>query len=62
VLAGYGTTSKALANIAHVLATHPDEQLKIQQYIDAYFESENKNDMPSYDTVSQMEYLHIFVR
>ncbi len=62
MLAGYETTSTALANIAHVLAIHPDEQLKLQQHIDAHFESENKNDMASYDTVSQMEYLHIFVR
>jgi cytochrome P450 len=36
--------------------------LKLQQHIDAHFESENKNDIPSYDTVSQMEYLDMFVR
>ncbi|CAF1674046.1 unnamed protein product, partial [Didymodactylos carnosus] len=35
-LAGYETTSTALANIARVLATHPDEQLKLQQNIDAH--------------------------
>jgi cytochrome P450 len=62
VLAGYEAASTALANIAHVLATHPHEQLKLQQHIDAHFEFENENDMPSYDTVSQMEYLHMFVR
>ncbi len=62
MLAGHETTSTVLANIAHVLATHPDEQLKLQQHIDAHFGSDNKNDMPSDDTVSKMEYLHMFVR
>jgi len=62
VLVAYETTSTALANFAHVLATHPDEQLKLQQHVDAHFESENRNNIPSYDTVSQMEYLHIFFR
>jgi len=62
VIAGYETTSTALSYISYVLATHPDEQQKLQEHIDAHFDPQTENDMPSYDTVSQMDYLDMFVR
>jgi thromboxane-A synthase len=62
VIAGYETTSTALAYASYVLATHPNEQQKLQQHIDAHFDSETEHSMPSYDTVSQMDYLDMFVR
>jgi cytochrome P450 len=62
VIAGYETTSTALSYISYVLATHPDEQQKLQEHIDAHFDPETENDMPSYDTVSQMDYLDMFIR
>jgi cytochrome P450 len=48
--------------MSYVLATHPDEQQKLQEHIDAHFDPETENDMPSYDTVSQMDYLDMFIR
>ncbi|CAF2955596.1 unnamed protein product [Rotaria sp. Silwood2] len=62
MIAGYETTSTALSYISYVLATHPDEQQKLQEHIDIHFDSETEDDMPSYDTISQMEYLDMFVR
>ncbi|CAF0915034.1 unnamed protein product [Rotaria sp. Silwood1] len=62
VIAGYETTSTALSYISYVLATHPNEQQKLQDEIDANFISKTEDDMPSYDTVSQMEYLDMFIR
>jgi cytochrome P450 len=61
-MAGYETTSTALSYISYVLATHPAEQQKLQEHIDAHFDPQTENDMPSYDTVSQMDYLDMFVR
>jgi len=62
VIAGYETTSTTLGYISYVLATHPDVQQKLQEHIDAYFDSQTEDDMPSYDTVSQMDYLDMFIR
>ena len=62
MLAGYETTSTALSYIAYVLATHPNEQHKLQEDIDTHFDAETEHDMPSYDAVSQMDYLDMFIR
>ena len=37
MLAGYDTTSNALSYCSYVLATHPEEQAKLQDEIDAKF-------------------------
>ncbi|CAF2209277.1 unnamed protein product [Rotaria magnacalcarata] len=62
MVAGYETTSTALAYAAYVLATHPKEQRQLQEHIDNYFDSETGNIRPSYDTVSKMDYLDMFIR
>lgn len=62
MIAGYETTSTALSYVSYILATHPEEQAKLQEHIDTHFDTMNEDDMPSYDTVSQMEYLDMFVR
>ncbi len=62
VIAGYETTSTALSYISYVLATHPHEQQKLQEHIDSHFNPLTENDMPSYDTISQMDYLDMFIR
>ena len=62
MIAGYETTSTALAYMTYTLASHPDIQLKLQEHIDTHFNPENESDMPAYDTVMQMEYLDMFIR
>ena len=62
MIAGYETTSTALSYVSYVLATHPDEQQKLQEHIDSHFDAETEYDMPSYDAVSQMDYLDMFIR
>ncbi|CAF1111848.1 unnamed protein product [Rotaria sordida] len=62
MIAGYETTSTALSYITYILATHPNEQQKLQHEIDTHFNPETEDDMPSYDTVSQIEYLDMFIR
>ncbi|CAF2550533.1 unnamed protein product [Rotaria sp. Silwood2] len=62
MIAGYETTSTALSYITYVLATHPEEQQKLQEHIDAYFEPETEHTMPTYETVSEMDYLDMFIR
>ncbi|CAF3954626.1 unnamed protein product [Rotaria sp. Silwood1] len=62
VAAGYETTSTALAYTSYVLATHPNEQLKLQEHIDSYFYPDMDDDIPSYETISKMEYLDMFIR
>ena len=62
VLAGYETTSTALSYITYVLATHPDEQLKLQHHIDEQFHPDTPDEMPSYESVSNMDYLDMFIR
>jgi cytochrome P450 len=62
VIAGYETTSTALAYISYVLSNHSDIQQKLQEHIDANFYPENEHSMPSYETVMQMDYLDMFIR
>ena len=62
VIAGYETTSTALSYITYAIASHPLEQQKLQQHIDTHFDSYIDDDMPSYDTVAQMDYLDMFIR
>ncbi|CAF1490887.1 unnamed protein product [Rotaria sp. Silwood1] len=63
VVAGYETTSTALSYISYILATHPNEQVKLQENIDAYFNPEtDEDDILSYDAISQIEYLDMFIR
>lgn len=62
MIAGYETTSTALGYATYILATHPEEQRKLQEHIDAHFEPENEDIMPSYEIVSEMDYLDMFIR
>ena len=62
MIAGYETTSTALSYVAYVLATNLTEQRKLQEHIDTHFQSQTDDDMPSYDIVSNMDYLDMFVR
>jgi cytochrome P450 len=62
LVAGYETTSTALSYAAYILATHPEEQRKLQEYIDVHFNPETEQTMPTYDTISNMDYLDIFIR
>ncbi|CAF1489845.1 unnamed protein product [Adineta steineri] len=62
MLAGYETTSTALSYVTYVLATHPEEQRKLQEHIDAHFNPETEHTMPTYETVSEMDYLDMFIR
>lgn len=62
MIAGYETTSTALAFVSYVLATHPDEQRQLQDHIDAQFDTQDEHTMPSYDLVMQIEYLDMFIR
>ncbi|CAF1165944.1 unnamed protein product [Rotaria sordida] len=62
MVAGYETTSTALSYVAYVLATHPEEQRKLQEHIDAHFDPETENIMPTYETVSEMDYFDMFIR
>jgi thromboxane-A synthase len=62
VIAGYETTSTALSYATYILATHPEEQHKLQEHIDAHFDPETESTMPTYETVSEMEYLDMFIR
>ncbi|CAF1401005.1 unnamed protein product [Rotaria sordida] len=62
IVAGYETTSTALSYVAYVLATHPEEQRKLQEHIDAHFDPETENIMPTYETVSEMDYFDMFIR
>ncbi|CAF4032085.1 unnamed protein product [Rotaria sordida] len=62
VIAAYETTSTALGYIAYALATHPNEQRKLQEHIDAHFESNTEQDVPSYESITEMDYLDMFIR
>lgn len=63
MIAGYETTSTALAYVTYVLATHPTEQCKLQEHIDSYFSGAgDERTMLSYDTITQMDYLDMFAR
>lgn len=62
MIAGYETTSTALSYATYVLATHPEEQQKLQEHIDAHFDPDTEYTMPSYEIVSEMDYLDMFIR
>jgi cytochrome P450 len=59
MIAGYETASTALGYVTHVLATHADEQRKLQQHIDSYVHQETKLD---YELINKMDYLDWFIR
>jgi cytochrome P450 len=59
MIAGYETASTALAYVTHVLATHPDEQNKLQNHIDSYL---NKDTILDYEILNKMDYLDWFIR
>ncbi|CAF3923987.1 unnamed protein product [Adineta steineri] len=59
LIAGYEPTSATMAYSTYILATHPEEQLKLQMEIDSY---EDEEEM-SYDVViKKFEYLDRFLR
>ncbi|XP_078521132.1 cytochrome P450 3A21-like [Lissotriton helveticus] len=58
ILAGYETTSTALAFLSYNLATHPDIQRKLQQEIDTLLPNKAP---PTYDALTQMEYLDMVI-
>ncbi|CAF1202831.1 unnamed protein product [Rotaria magnacalcarata] len=62
MIGGYETTSTALSYTTYALATHPQEQRKLQEHIDKHFHPENDDEMPSYDTIFNMDYLDMFIR
>ena len=62
MIAGYETTSTALSYLTYVLATHPDEQLKLHQHIEDHLPSTAEGGMPTYDDIVDMDYLDMFIR
>jgi cytochrome P450 len=62
VVAGYETTSTALSYATYILATHAEEQRKLQEHIDAHFDPETEHSMPTYESISEMNYLDMFIR
>ncbi|NXG15305.1 C340 protein, partial [Grallaria varia] len=58
VFAGYETTSSTLSYIAYNLATHPDVQQRLQDEVDANLPNKAT---PTYDAITQMEYLDMVV-
>lgn len=62
MVAGYETTSTALAYISYVLATHPDEQQKLQEHIDKYCDSTVEHGTLNYELIADMDYLDMFIR
>jgi len=59
MIAGYETASTALSYITHILVTHPEEQKKLQDYIDSYI---SKDTVLTYELLNKMEYLDWFIR
>ena len=60
MVAGYETTSSALASSTYVLATQPDIQDQLRAEIDE--QEWNEDNQVNYDTVMNMKYLDLFVR
>jgi cytochrome P450 family 4 len=61
MLAGYETTSTALAYASYVLGRYPEEQAKLFDEISSLFNNETYNEI-SADNVQKMEYLDMFVK
>jgi cytochrome P450 len=59
MIAGYETASTALAYVTHILATHPEEQKKLRDYIDSYI---SKDTILDYELLNKLEYLDWFIR
>lgn len=59
MIAGYETTSTALTNASHVLATHPEIQQKLFDEIYQHF---SDGLIPDTDNVKDLEYLNNFVK
>ncbi|CAF0894181.1 unnamed protein product [Adineta ricciae] len=59
MIAGYETASTALAYITHALATHPEEQKKLQDHIDYYLGDRHDLD---YEVMHKMNYLEWFIQ
>ena len=59
MIAGYETSSTALAYVTHVLATHPEEQRKLQEHIDMYVTEDVVID---HELLNKMDYLDWFIR
>ncbi|CAF3507050.1 unnamed protein product [Rotaria sp. Silwood1] len=59
MIAGYETASTALAYVTHILATHLEEQKKLQNHIDSFL---NVDSILDYDIINKMEYLDWFIR
>ncbi|CAF0932919.1 unnamed protein product [Didymodactylos carnosus] len=65
MLAGYETTSTALAYATFVLANHSDVQQKLQNEIDQHFQDSGAEETirnPDYDLVQNMPFMEIFVK
>ncbi|NXM74904.1 C340 protein, partial [Serilophus lunatus] len=58
VFAGYETTSSTLSYVAYNLATHPDVQQRLQDEVDANLPNKAP---PTYNAITQMEYLDMVV-
>ncbi|XP_068886092.1 cytochrome P450 3A29-like isoform X1 [Aphelocoma coerulescens] len=58
VFAGYETTSSTLSYIAYNLAIHPDVQQRLQDEVDAHLPNKAT---PTYNAITQMEYLDMVV-
>ncbi|CAF3979492.1 unnamed protein product [Adineta steineri] len=66
MIAGYETTSTALAYATYVLAKHPDILKKLQNEIDEFFlnndiDDEKIKEYFDYDTITQLSYMDMFI-
>ncbi|CAF1113754.1 unnamed protein product [Didymodactylos carnosus] len=61
MLAGYETTSTALAYCTYILANHSDVQQKLQDEIDQYIVDDDQQN-PDYDIVNRMDYMDMFIK
>ncbi|CAF1333431.1 unnamed protein product [Didymodactylos carnosus] len=62
MIAGYETTSTALAYCTYVLANHPEEQLKLQEEIDEYLLQNEDEEDPDYDVINRMPYMDMVIK
>ncbi|CAF1396471.1 unnamed protein product [Didymodactylos carnosus] len=62
MVAGYETTSTALAYCTYVLANHPEEQLKLQHEIDEYLSQNEDGKDPDYDVINRMPYMDMVIK